>query len=248
MILTKLKPVGAIHESPALNVCFYHSKTEAQTCRAWPRVPPRSVTFITALTRYIFYPHLWGGGTTQWWVRLITNIAEFLPHPSLALLVPPVSPAGSGTSGSDSPPECHSIPSVSLRYPEGKVVGLCLFCCFVVGIAFRRDARPRPTGCAISNLLSTFQPIIHQRSDFIIHHSLFSVVPTVCASFVALWWVLPFGGTQGPALRFVRHLTIILFYTNKKKSHAFAQLPIYYLIGFVITLNLTLRQPLLQPI
>ena len=27
-----------------------------------------------------------------------------------------VSPAGSGTSGSDSPPDCHSIPSVSLRY------------------------------------------------------------------------------------------------------------------------------------
>ena len=94
----------------------------AQTRRAVPRVPPRSVTFIKALTRYIFYPHLWGGGTTQWWVRLITNIAEFLPHPSLTLFVPPVSPAGSGTSGSDNPPECHSIPSVSLRYPEGKVV------------------------------------------------------------------------------------------------------------------------------
>ena len=27
-----------------------------------------------------------------------------------------VSPAGSGTSGSDSPPDCHSMPSVSLRY------------------------------------------------------------------------------------------------------------------------------------
>ena len=27
-----------------------------------------------------------------------------------------VSPAGSGTSGSDSPPDCHSTPSVSLRY------------------------------------------------------------------------------------------------------------------------------------
>ncbi|MBQ7389859.1 MAG: hypothetical protein IJW02_01985 [Clostridia bacterium] len=27
-----------------------------------------------------------------------------------------VSPAGSVTSGSDSPPDCHSTPSVSLRY------------------------------------------------------------------------------------------------------------------------------------
>ena len=29
---------------------------------------------------------------------------------------PPVSPVGSVTSESDSPPDCHSIPSVSLRY------------------------------------------------------------------------------------------------------------------------------------
>ena len=29
-----------------------------------------------------------------------------------------VSPAGSVTSGSDSPADCHSTPSVSLRYPE----------------------------------------------------------------------------------------------------------------------------------
>ena len=29
-----------------------------------------------------------------------------------------VSPAGSVTSGSDSPPDCHSTPSDSLRYPE----------------------------------------------------------------------------------------------------------------------------------
>ena len=33
-----------------------------------------------------------------------------------------VSPAGSGTSGSESPPDSHSIPSVSLRYPKGKVI------------------------------------------------------------------------------------------------------------------------------
>ena len=32
--------------------------------------------------------------------------------------VPLVSPAGSGTSRSDSPPDCHSILSVSLRYFE----------------------------------------------------------------------------------------------------------------------------------
>ena len=42
--------------------------------------------------------------------------------------------------------------------------------CIVVGNAFRRDARPRPTGCA---------------------------------SFDALRWGLPFGGTRGPALRVV---------------------------------------------
>ena len=35
---------------------------------------------------------------------------------------PPVSPAGSGISGSDNASHCHSIPSVSLRYPKGKVV------------------------------------------------------------------------------------------------------------------------------
>ena len=34
------------------------------------------------------------------------------------------SPAGSVTSGSDSPPDCHSIPSVSLRYPLHK--GACV--------------------------------------------------------------------------------------------------------------------------
>ena len=28
----------------------------------------------------------------------------------------------------------------------------------------------------------------------------------VCATFGALWWVLPFGGTRGPALRFVPRL------------------------------------------
>ena len=101
--------------------------------------------------------------------------SKILPHPSLALLVPPVSPAGSGTSGSDSPPECHSIPSVSLRYPEGKVVDLCLFCCLVVGAAFRRDARPRPTICAISPPLSSLQPIIHYSSAQRLHYSLFII-------------------------------------------------------------------------
>ena len=64
---------------------------------------------------------------------------------SVLLRNPPVSPAGSGTSGSDSPPECHSIPSVSLRYPKGKGVDLFLFRCLAMSIAFRRDARPRPT-------------------------------------------------------------------------------------------------------
>ena len=31
-----------------------------------------------------------------------------------------ISPAGSGTSGSESPPDSHSIPSVSLHYPQEK--------------------------------------------------------------------------------------------------------------------------------
>ena len=48
-----------------------------QTRRAGPRVPPKCVTFIVALMRCIFYTPLWGGGTTQWWVRLITYIAKF---------------------------------------------------------------------------------------------------------------------------------------------------------------------------
>ena len=46
----------------------------------------------------------------------------YKPHPPLR--GPPVSPAGSGTSGSDSSPNCHSKPSVSLRYPKGKVYSL----------------------------------------------------------------------------------------------------------------------------
>ena len=44
-------------------------------------------------------------------------------------VVPLVSPAGSGTSRSDSPPDCNSTLSVSLRYPrgEGRVLRLALW-------------------------------------------------------------------------------------------------------------------------
>ena len=58
---------------------------------------------------------------------------------------------------------------------EAPPYGLCRVCCRVVGVASRRDARPRPT---------------------------------VCASFGALRWVMPFGGTRGSAIRIVPRLML----------------------------------------
>ena len=85
-----------------------------------------------------------------------------------------------------------------------------LFRCLAVSIAFRRDARPRPTGCATPNLLphSNQLFISAATSLFIIHHSSFSFPPY---GFVPL--PLPCdeyylsAGREAPPLRFVRRPT-----------------------------------------
>ena len=74
---------------------------------------------------------------------------------------------------------------------------LCLFCCLVVGIAFRRDARPRPTGlCDIEPIILTLTNyslfISAATSSFIIHHSSFFSRPYVSCHNIYIYkkWAL----------------------------------------------------------
>ena len=66
---------------------------------------------------------------------------------------------------------------------EAPPYGLCLFCCLAMGNAFRRDARPRPTGLCLYNAVMLRFTDSNNYSSFIIFHA----PPYGCASVVLLY-------------------------------------------------------------
>ena len=130
----------------------------------------------------------------------------------------------------------YGRPHPPLRPPSplGRVVDLFLFRCLAVGIAFRRDARPRPTvsatiipSCYVKRERTvedacpyrfvryrTYYPhsnqlfIIYQRSDFIIRHSSFSPRSTGCAAIIPSCYVKRERTVEDACpYKFVRHQT-----------------------------------------
>ena len=88
-----------------------------------------------------------------------------------------VSPAGSVTSGSDSPPDCHSIPSVSLRYPYDQRLARCIYSfarAAMLAAAFHaflvRIAQVSQEQSALVRLQASLQThFAYYHQDFVLH-------------------------------------------------------------------------------